>query len=141
VCTAAETADRLQQVVAQMLPTMVIQHRASPSPSPTPSPSPSPTPSPTPSPSPTQSPSRAGLIAGTAVTAVAAAGALVMLGFGGHALSIDGEPTTSLLPPVTQAPMRYDTQAAGIGLVASGSLLLVGAATGLAFEIRALRRR
>ncbi len=127
VCTQAEVADALEHTVATML---------------TPPPTPvAPTPpvetveNPPPSRGPKRSTMRA-LIAGTSALGVVG---VVMLGVGGRGLAINGNPTSAVTPPATEAPKLYDTKGAGAGLVATGTIVTLGALIGLGFEIAALR--
>ncbi len=132
VCTELETAERLEQMVAVMLPALVV-HAPPRVDSPV-------APPPDPSPPPNKGLSRTTLYALVGATAAVGAAGIVMLGVGAQGIAIDGAYVEEPVSGARYARDRYDSRAAGIGLVAAGSVFLVGAATGLVFEIRALKR-
>jgi hypothetical protein len=128
VCTQAEVADALEHTVASMLappPTPVL---------PTPPVATVETTPPAP-----HGPKRStvlALIGGTSALGVAG---VVMLGVGARGLAINGHAASALPPGAKEAPTVYDTKGAGAGLVASGTIVTLGALIGLGFEIAALR--
>ena len=64
-----------------------------------------------------------------------------MLGAGGRALAIDGDPVGDPVGAAAQTERVYDTRPAGLGLTIVGSLLVVSAAAELGVEVWLLRRR
>lgn len=133
VCTELETAERLEIMVKQALPSLVVQpRRVEPPPVTVVAPV-----APAPPPRGLSRTALYGIIGGTA--GIGALG-IVLLGVGGRGLAIDGDPATQPQAGASQAPTVYDTRGAGIGLAASGSIMLVGAAVGIGFQITALKK-
>jgi hypothetical protein len=129
VCTQADVIERLAHIVESMLPPPAVAVVAAP-------------PEPPPvvvAPAPRR-PNRHALLAGAVTNTALLTAGLVMLGVGGGALAINGTGTTKVIAPSTEAPRIYDTRAAGIGLLAAGSVVTVGTLIGLGFEMMALYR-
>jgi hypothetical protein len=129
VCTQAEVADALEHTVASML-----------APPPTPTPVvPTPPVATVETPPAPHGPKRSTMLALIGGTSALGVVGVVMLGVGGRGLAINGSPSSAITPPATEAPRLYDTKGAGAGLVATGTIVTLGALIGLGFEIAALR--
>jgi hypothetical protein len=136
VCTQADAADRLGQMIATMMPSLVVQ----PPPRHPPVEAAQPTPPTAVAAAPERTVPRKLLWAAIGVSAASGAAGLAMLGVGMHALAIDGSAVGSAAPGA-QPRELYDTRGAGIGLTVAGSLLVVSAAVELGFEIWLLKKR
>lgn len=126
VCTEADTIDRIEQVVATLLPV------------PKPEPPPvavAPTVSVVEPPPVVPKPSKTGLYAAVGATSAVTIGGLVMLGLGAHAWEIDDHCVGSV--PCTRL---YDTRGTGVALVAIGSIAAIGGLVGLTISAIKLKR-
>ena len=126
VCTELQTAERVEHMVSVVLPSLVVVPMASVAENP-----------------PVvekRGPSRKTLLALMGVSAALGVGGIAMIGAGGKALAINGDPTT-MVPLPQQALSVYDTKGTGTALVAVGAVLLVTSVIELGVEGWALRRR
>jgi hypothetical protein len=132
VCTQAEVGDKLTQVVGTLLP-----KPAAPIVTATPAAAVTPTVVATPA---HRTYSRKLLSAAIGTSAAFGAVGIAMLGIGGRAFAIDGQPT-SIPSPAGPSPELYDTRGTGIGLTVVGGLMLVSTSVELGVEIWLLRHR
>jgi hypothetical protein len=129
VCTQAQVADSLEQMVAKML-----------APPPAPEVAPTPPVATVETPPAPRGPRRSTMLALIGGTSALGVAGVVMLGVGGRELAVNGRPASPLAPGAKETPTIYDTKGAGAGLVATGTIVTLGALIGLGFEIAALRR-
>ncbi|MEO6954050.1 MAG: hypothetical protein ABI321_19765 [Polyangia bacterium] len=136
VCTEVEAAERLEQVAARLLPSMVVvQPGLLDVVAPTPVTMPPPA-------FVQENPHRKrNLALALGLTSLVAAGGIAMIVVGAHASSLDGHFVGGVSLANPQTPFLYDTSGTSTALITTGAVVLGGSLIAIALEAYSARSR